>query len=158
MFENILLATDFSERAGVAREVALGVVCGTDARVTVVTVYDPSEHIIWHSALLDEGTDQEQSLEEKLLKDMIHKKLEEYAAELKKAGIKVGYVLKTGNVAAGIIETAEEIGADLIIIGSHSQQSLADVLLGGTAAAVQAKAPCPVIIASLSRRARKSHK
>lgn len=152
MYKNILLATDFSEKADVARDVALNLVCGTNIKVTVVTVYDPEEHILWHSTILDEGTVDEQSLEEKLLKDMIIKRLEAYTAGFKKMDVEVDYVLKQGNVVTGILETADEVGADLIILGSHSQQSLTDVLLGGTASAIQTKAPCAVIIASGPRK------
>jgi len=156
LFKNVLLATDFSERAEAARDVALSMVVGTGAQVTLVTVYHPADYILWHSVILDEGSQDEQSLEEKYLKERIEEKLRSYAEDFEKARVKVNYVIKTGKVAQRILETAAEIGADLIILGSHGHESLADVLLGGTAAAVKAKAPCTVIIASRPRRKRQA--
>ena len=146
MFKKILLATDFSDRADIAREVTLHLVKGTAAKVTVVTVYHPSDIMMWHSVFLP--SDSVERYEQKIIKQMIEEKVKKYVAELKKAGIKVDYSMKTGGVVAGIVGAAKSIKADLIVLGSQSQRSLGDVLLGGTEAGVQAAAPCPVLIAS----------
>lgn len=145
MFKKIVLATDFSDRAEIAREVTIPLVKGTNAKVTVVTIYHPSDYMMWHD--LFPPTDKIEKYEQKFLKELISKKLHDYAKKLEKAGIKVNYVMKTGMVANGIIKAAKEAKADLIVLGSHSQRSLGDVLLGGTAVGVQAKSPCPVLIA-----------
>lgn len=145
MFKKLLLATDFSQRAEIAKDVTINLVKGTRARVTVVTVYHPSDIMMWHGVFLP--TPGVQQYEQKVIKEMISEKLHKFAKEIEKAGIKVDYVMKTGKVAAGIVKAAREVKADLIVIGSHSERSLGDVLLGGTASEVQAKAPCPVLIA-----------
>ena len=41
-----------------------------------------------------------------------------------------------------------DIEADMIIMGSHSRQSLRDKLLGNTPEKVAKQAPCPVLIVS----------
>ncbi len=145
MFKKIVLATDFSARAEIAREVTINLVKGTKAKVTVVTIYHPSDYMMWHD--LFPPTDKVEKYEQKFLKELISKKLHDYAKKLEKAGIKINYVMKTGMVANGIVKAAKEVKADLIVLGSHSQRSLGDVLLGGTAVGVQAKSPCPVLIA-----------
>lgn len=150
MFKKILLATDFSERAEIAREVTLHLVKSTSAKVTVVTVYHPSDIMAWHGVFLP--SERVQRYEQKVIKQMIEEKLRKYAAELKRAGVKVDCTMKTGNVVNGVVSAAKSIHADLIVLGSHSQRSLGDVLLGGTAAGVQAKAACPVLIASSNIR------
>jgi nucleotide-binding universal stress UspA family protein len=145
LFKKIVLATDFSDRAEIAREVTIHLVKGTKAKVTVVTIYHPSDIMIWHGVFLPSPA--AERYEQKVIKQMIKEKLHDYAKKLEKAGIKVDYVMKTGMVANGIIKAAKEAKADLIVLGSHSQRSLGDVLLGGTAVGVQAKSPCPVLIA-----------
>ncbi len=151
MLKRILLATDFSDRAEIAREVTLHLVKGTTAKVTVVTVYHPSDIMMWHGVFVP--SDSVERYEQKVIKQMIEEKIKKYVADLKKSGIKVDYLMKTGAVVAGIVGTAKSIKADLIVLGSHSQRSLGDVLLGGTAAGVQASAPCPVLIASAKIKA-----
>ncbi|MBN2380535.1 universal stress protein [candidate division WOR-3 bacterium] len=153
MFKSVLLATDFSDRAEIARDVTIHLVKGTKTRVTVVTVYHPSDYMMWHD--LFPPTDEVERYEQKFLKELISRKLHDYAKKLEKAGIKVNYVMKTGLVTNGILKAAKETKADLIILGSHSQRSLGDVMLGGTAAGVQAKATCPVLIASSKAKPKK---
>ena len=55
------------------------------------------------------------------------------------AEIRVGHAYKT------ILDTAEEIGADLIIVASH-QPGLQDYFLGSTAAKVVRHARCSVLV------------
>lgn len=156
MFKKILLATDFSERAEIAREVTLHLVKGTSAKVTVVTCYHPSDIMMWHGVFLP--SERVQRYEQKVIKQMIEDKLRKYVAELKKAGVKVDCTMKTGNVVNGIVSAAKSLKADLIVLGSHSQRSLGDVLLGGTASGVQARAACPVLIASSKAAGKKKAK
>ncbi|MBD3285643.1 hypothetical protein GF359_04215, partial [candidate division WOR-3 bacterium] len=145
MYKKILLATDFSDKSETARDVAINLVKGTKARITVVTVYHPSDIMKWHGVFLP--SPEVQKYEQKVIKKMIAEKLHKYAKKIEKAGIKVDYVMKTGMVVNGILRAAKDAKADLIVIGSHSQRSLGDVILGGTAAGVQAKAKIPVLIA-----------
>lgn len=51
--------------------------------------------------------------------------------------------LKQGHVSRTLVEYAEEIGADCIIMGSH-RPGLVDYLIGSTAARVVRHAPCSV--------------
>ena len=51
----------------------------------------------------------------------------------------------TGNAGSTLIEYAETVGADCIIVGSH-KPDMQDYLLGSTAARVARHAPCAVHI------------
>jgi nucleotide-binding universal stress UspA family protein len=53
--------------------------------------------------------------------------------------------VRAGQPATAILEYAKEIGADLIIIGSH-RPGLEDYFLGSTAAKVVRHAECPVLV------------
>jgi len=61
------------------------------------------------------------------------------------AGMEVEIVVRSGQPSAGIIGTAREKSADLIIIASH-QPGLSDYLLGSTAHRVVRHAKCSVLV------------
>lgn len=65
---------------------------------------------------------------------------------VKIAGINVTKILKYGNAADKIIEAAEEIEADLIVVGEKGLGSLARFPLGSIAFNVSQHAKCPVLI------------
>lgn len=51
-----------------------------------------------------------------------------------------------GAPVAHILEQADALGADYIVMGSHGHTALYDLLAGSTAHGVLRKAPCPVVI------------
>jgi len=54
-------------------------------------------------------------------------------------------VIREGHAANEILDLAEEIGADCIVIASH-RPGLGDYLIGSTAARVVRHAPCSVMV------------
>lgn len=54
-------------------------------------------------------------------------------------------VLRTGEARDVINQTAKELGADLIVIGTHGRTGVARVLLGSVAESIVRTAPCPVL-------------
>ena len=67
---------------------------------------------------------------------MIEEKTERYAAPLIAQGLEVSVTIRKGRPSREIIAHMEEIGADLLIVGSHSKRGTLDVGLGSTAAAL----------------------
>lgn len=59
--------------------------------------------------------------------------------------VRVTTIVKNGKPFYEIIETAEEIDADLIIIATHGHSGVEHILFGSTAEKVVRKAPCPVL-------------
>jgi nucleotide-binding universal stress UspA family protein len=55
--------------------------------------------------------------------------------------------LGRGEPAAEILRAADEVGADLIVMGTHGRGGLGRVLMGSVAESVLREAPCPVLIA-----------
>lgn len=54
--------------------------------------------------------------------------------------------LRVGTPWREIVRAADELGATLIVIGSHGKRSLEELLLGSTAENVTRHAPCPVLV------------
>jgi len=68
--------------------------------------------------------------------ETMEEKIERYAKPLKVAGLEVDVAIPKGKPSHEIMAHMEEIGADLLIIGSHSKRGPLDVGLGSTAAAL----------------------
>ena len=62
-----------------------------------------------------------------------------------KHGIKTKIDMRHGTPGSGILDAAEDLGIDLIVIGSH-KPDLTDYFLGSTAARVVRHAQCPVLV------------
>ena len=54
-------------------------------------------------------------------------------------------LLRTGDARDVINQTATELGADLIVIGTHGRRGISRVLLGSVAEMIVRTAPCPVL-------------
>jgi universal stress protein F len=73
----------------------------------------------------------------------VHDLLDSLAAEIK--GARTEVVVRSGMASAGILGTAEEWKADLIMIASH-KPGLSDYLIGSTAARVVRHAQTSVLV------------
>ena len=71
--------------------------------------------------------------------------LARYETELRESGHSVESVVREGYAATAIVDEANELGADLIVIGTHGLSGLKHMLLGSVAERVVQKAPCPVL-------------
>ncbi|MDA1001663.1 MAG: universal stress protein [bacterium] len=127
---------DFTPIALRAREIAMGLAQSAGARLEVVSVEAPV-------ALLPEV----ETLEEKLNRFM---------APLGDAGVDAAPQLFRGKPDEQILHFVESIGADLLIIGSHSKRGPIDVSMGGTAASLVDASPCPVLMAWATEADRKA--
>jgi len=73
--------------------------------------------------------------------------LEEGTALARAAGVEVGCERIPGDHPhRTIVETAERLGCDLIVMASHGRRGLAGLLLGSETQKVLAHAPCPVLV------------
>ena len=130
---NILLAVDSSAASQAAvRELAAR---PWPERTTVVllSVVDPT--YTWNAP----------GLKESLFKAA--EELVRCASEpLKSSGIELTTLVLTGDPKAVVVDHARQIGADLVVIGSHEASDVMRFLLGGVARTVVRFAPCSVEI------------
>jgi nucleotide-binding universal stress UspA family protein len=72
-------------------------------------------------------------------------KLNTLTEEVRYQGVKVHAIFNEGKPFLEILRAAEEIQADLTVMGTHGRTGLAHVLIGSVAERVVRKAPCPVL-------------
>ena len=133
MYSNIIvpLAFDDAHNPDTALNVARALTA-PGARVTVMHVMaDVPGYAI---SYMPEGYDAE-------LRQTLQNQLDQLAAEFENgAG-----VIRQGHAANEILDLAEEIGADCIVIASH-RPGFGDYLIGSTTARVVRHAPCSVMV------------
>jgi nucleotide-binding universal stress UspA family protein len=61
--------------------------------------------------------------------------------------------LQTGDPRTLIVDTAEQLHADLIIMGTHGRRGVSRLLLGSVAEQIVRTAPCPVLLVRAGKTA-----
>lgn len=134
--KNILVPTDLSEGADHALDYACELARTLGAKVHVLNVIGipvlgvPELGMALTSTMIDTMIADNQSALEKL------------AAQ---KGCDGEVVLKTGDARDVILQTAKDLGADLIVMGTHGRRGFTRALLGSVTETVVRSAPCPVL-------------
>lgn len=140
--EKLLLATDWSEHEEElelhARAAALGRLF--DAEVVVLTAYDPPAPL-----RVKRGAPGLDEYRHELAKQAAETAAE-VAAQLVEWGVKARAVAAEGNTDDVILQTAEDEGVDLIVIGGSSGSSPSRYLVGSTTERVVRHAAAPVLV------------
>jgi nucleotide-binding universal stress UspA family protein len=84
--------------------------------------------------------------------NLMAQKVEDYIAPLKAVGLEVTTFLRVGEPRSVIVQTADELKADALVIGSHSKRNFLDIALGGTAKYISQHVSCPVIFVSPAKQ------
>lgn len=145
MFQHILLATDGSPASEHAAALAVGLARAHGARLTALYVVDPYPYMgigeanpMGFQAYMSAALDHASTAQAKV-------------AELcSQGGSRVDVqprVVENVGASAGIVQTATEQGADLIVLGSHGRSGIARLMLGSVAARVVAESTVPVLVA-----------
>ncbi len=137
--KNILVPTDLSPHAEAAFEYACELAAKLDATVHLVNVIGvpalglPELGVAVTSTLIDSmATGNQEALDA--------------LAARHRGGTRIGQVLmKTGDARDMIDEAAKEVGADLIVMGTHGRRGFSRARLGSVAETVVRTAPCPVL-------------
>jgi nucleotide-binding universal stress UspA family protein len=135
----ILHATDFSLESEAALQVARSLARDLGARLVIVHVAP--------IVILADGTpvDTDPRVYQRAL-DVLRKRFD---------GTDLRYPVETrigwGVATEGIIKTAEEVGSDLVVIGTHGRTGLSRALMGSVAESVLLKAGCPILVVKPSQ-------
>jgi nucleotide-binding universal stress UspA family protein len=134
----ILIAHDGSAQADKALQEASKMAVLMAAEITIMTVAP--------DLCLTEVSDSECKLITESLFSEAEGSMKKVTTDLAAMGIKADIVIKDGHPAEKIIDTAEEIGADLIVVGSHGRHGAKRFFLGSVSAKIVEHAPCHVLV------------
>jgi nucleotide-binding universal stress UspA family protein len=138
MLNEIVCATDFSESAGRAQDYAVFLAKAYEAKLHVLHVTESPLWLGSHAAALILYLEQAQKEGERQLADT-----EQQLAHNGLKGAEVRQVV--GIPSEQIKKTAQDIGADLVVVGTRGRTVLDAILLGSTAERIVKGAPCPVL-------------
>lgn len=145
MSEKILVPIDMADQKTGLKTVAEGVIQARarNGELVVMTVVpDILSGLDFRYAIRGEtGGSEEYDL--KAIVQEALEKLNEIVAEHTPAGMKVSTIARHGTAYEEILNVAKKIGATMIVLGAH-RPSLADYLIGPTAARVVRHAECSV--------------
>jgi nucleotide-binding universal stress UspA family protein len=136
---HVLLATNGSDEADRAAVWAKGIARFWEAKVTVLSAYDSPKAMRKRTSLLLPQIREELAREAREL-------VAEVVADLRQAGIDADGVAYEGTPVDAILETAEQTGADLVVLGGGSPSGPRDYLVGSTAERVVRHAKVPVFV------------
>lgn len=145
---HILIATDGSQGSlKAARLLGTLVNPATVTRITVVAVIRPLAAVPFASDFGEEqavagGTDEGPLSFRREAKEAT----ERVAAALKEAAPRVDTAVRSGSPADEIIRAADELEADLIVVGGRGKGTVGAILMGSVAYRVLHHAPCPVLV------------
>ena len=142
--EKILVPVDFSEHSASALEMAIGLAKALGARIQLLHCYQIQPlGISPYGIVLPENFDSE-------IRQAAERRVDEWRANVVLEGIEVDVSLSSRLPSLEISETASEVGADLIVMGTLGLAGIKHVLLGSVAERTLRLAPCPVLTVKAS--------
>ncbi len=143
--EKVLFPTDFSEEAEQAFESAVYLAELHKAQLTLLHVVEQL-HGLTHDEVLAHAS---MDLAEKHVKHA-HENLQSLIDRVEDR-VSASETVREGSTWAVICDTAEEEGADIIVMASQGRTGLAHALIGSIAEKVVRHANCPVLVVRQKR-------
>jgi nucleotide-binding universal stress UspA family protein len=156
MFRKVLLAAalqnweTLNPYARAAREIAIQLAKGSSNPLYVLTLYHYQAPTIERNPFIGaevlQETEQLMRAEEEAIRTAVEAKLRQYVRDIEDAGVAVVPIVRSGDPRQEIVRVADEVRADLIVIGSHSKRRLFDI--GSTAQTICRRSPVTVVLAA----------
>jgi nucleotide-binding universal stress UspA family protein len=142
--KSILAPVDFSAPSNLAFETAVGLAKSLNADLHILHAFEAPGALFDSYAI---------SIPEPLIseaRDVVARKLEKSCQMAIDHGVSVDSHLGTAPAASAIVDLSEDLGVDLIIMGTRGHSDLAHVLIGSVAERTLRRAPCSVLIVKAS--------
>ena len=133
----ILVPTDFSDYSRQALSYAEMLAKTFDAKIVLIHVIDTVSYVVSESVQWTEVYARLEAAIQPMLEGLIR--------EAEKRGVAAESKLTQGVPYDQIVKTAENVNADLVVMGTHGRTGIPHVLLGSVAERVVRLAPCPVL-------------
>jgi nucleotide-binding universal stress UspA family protein len=148
MYKSIVVGTDFSDTAAKAVDHAVGLAKAFGSTLHIVTAFRSSYATGMAATDLDSIAFTGEALQE--AEEKVHKEIEERlaksSADISGQGLSVETHAANGDPADALIETAEKVGADLIVVGNRRMSGMGRFVLGSVSNSVSHHARCSVLI------------
>lgn len=142
MYETILIPTDGSDTAREAAEHAIDLAADSGATVHVLYVIEskPVFTVVGFSGLEDDTAEEE-------YRAFAEERLAEIKELAEERGVEAKTVIKRGTPHTKIVEYADDIGADTIVMGAHGYDwdGIEQRVLGSTTERVNRNSLIPVV-------------
>jgi len=143
VFKRIVVGTDGSETAGEAVRQATELAKLSNAKLDIVSAYEP----IPRTRLQEEQRQVPGDVQYEIgPREDVNLTLDAAAGTARNSGLEAETHAREGDPADAILDVAEEIKADLIIVGNKGMTGARRFLLGSVPNKVSHHAPCSVMI------------
>jgi nucleotide-binding universal stress UspA family protein len=143
VFRSIVVGTDGSETASRAVEAAVQLAQLSGATLELVSAYEP----VSGQRLREEARQVPPDLQWIINRRAdVDATLQQAAERASDAGVAAQTYAREGDPADAILDVAEELGADLIVVGNKGMTGAKRFLLGSVPNKVSHHAPCAVMI------------
>ena len=153
--KRILVAIDLSDVTAVMLDVASELASEFKAKLYLVHVAKVPHTYVAHGGGAQFGFDPAYTV---LSRDEIahqlrdeHRELQEHGARIEGEGVQVAALLLPGDPVVKILEEAEKLDVDLIVMGSHGHGAIYELLVGSVTEGVLRKARRPVLVVPSER-------
>ena len=139
--KQIVAAVDFSDQHHLVIDYAIRMAKAFGASLQILHVVAPEPDFVGYAPFGYPGRDEraDQLREEKL-------KLSEMADRGNEAGVETMAFMREAPTVEGLLKFAEEHHADLIVIGTHSKNLLARIVVGSSAQDMIKRSHIPVLV------------
>jgi nucleotide-binding universal stress UspA family protein len=139
-FKRILVLTDFTSQSELAVGVAADLARQLGAALTLAHVLDPIRYAVFQYE--PQPNERRDALFAEVAKNLAA--LERRVLDA--GAISVNTQSLEGGVSTAILEFAQRVGFDLIVMGSHGRTGIKRAVLGSVSETVARSAECPVLI------------
>jgi len=143
----ILAAVDFSPVTEQVLQALVRMAATLPARVSLVHVAPPDPAFVGY----DTGPE---AVRGQVAVELhaSHRQLQQLAERLRASGVEVTAMQLQGATVATVLEEADRLGAELIVLGSHGHGAVYDLLVGSVAEGVVRRSTVPVLLVPASQK------
>jgi nucleotide-binding universal stress UspA family protein len=141
----ILCPVDFSPGSDKSLQYGIDMAKSLGAALHVVHVYEMPLYNVPTGIATEAGEPGEAYDFGEAVESELQSRLDKLSSQVDSEGLELSTRLIQGPVAQSIVEHAQDLGVDLIVMGTHGRTGLDHLLLGSVAERVVRLSACPVL-------------